>query len=81
MSATPALRTLERAANVFASYGVTTLAAELRTARLELAELLDAADAALDELDHRTHGLSDTTADHRLRRAVTTLRPSTCMPT
>jgi hypothetical protein len=75
MSATPALAELARAADLFASSSCHHLAAELRNARIELAELLDAAVEKLDEIDARTHGLADTPADARLRHAVAQLRP------
>ncbi len=75
MSATPALAALARAADLFASSGCHTLAADIRNARIELAELLDAAVDKIDEIDRKTHGLADTPAEARLRQSVAVLRP------
>lgn len=75
MSATHALATMEMAACELAFAGNHTTAAQLRTARLELAELIDSVDDKLDEIDHRSHGLADSAADLRLRRSLTVLRP------
>ena len=81
MSATPALDNLEQIASLLASRGCPLLAADVRNARIEFAELLDAAVDKLDEIDHRSHGLADTPADTRLRHAVEQLRPTPCTST
>lgn len=76
MSTTPALALLEHAARMLAVAGSQRAADQLRDVRLKFADLLDAADDRLAELDARTHGLSDSPADRALRRAVAQLRPT-----